>query len=458
MPGLVITNEHDEYLDIFGQQPMMSKVYTPICLFYPVDDITSHDSIIQVLTKGLERLNTAFPWLAGQVVNEDASETNSGTLKILPLGKTPLLVVKDLREDLSVPTMDALRRVDFPIAMLDETVLSPRNALTMPGSPAELEKVPVLLLQANFIQGGLVLSIVANHGTMDIAGQGQIIHLFSKACRNEPFTRKEVVSGNLDPRGLIPLIEDESYKECPQLVHQIMQKFPTFPPKCTAAYFRFSSASLAALKAEATALKSDEVEFVSTDDALSVFIWQSIMRARLSRLDPADSVTLARAVDVRSLFDISATYPGLMINMAFESYTLQDLVQASVGHVASKLRSSLTGKGSNALKHHTRALATLFDRSPDKRAIAFTANLDSVKDVMFSSWAKLDTHYLDLGLGLGLPEAVKRPDGEPGLESLVHVMPKTVEGDLSVAISLRDEDMEKLKSDEEFLKFGTFVG
>ena len=90
-------------LDVFGQQPAL-QTFTQICLFFSISEASSHSAIIDTLTNGLERLSTSFPWVAGQVVNEGASKGNSGVYKIKPLDKIPRLVVRDLRNNLSVPT------------------------------------------------------------------------------------------------------------------------------------------------------------------------------------------------------------------------------------------------------------------------------------------------------------------------------------------------------------------
>jgi len=124
--------------------------------------------------------------------------------------------------------MDALKRANFPFSMLDETIIAPCK--TLPGSSDESasDSAPVFLLQANFIPGGLVLTFVAQHNTMDMTGQGQIIHLFSKACRNEQFTSEELSTGNLARRNLIPLLDD-SYKQGSELARQIVKPTPSHP-------------------------------------------------------------------------------------------------------------------------------------------------------------------------------------------------------------------------------------
>ena len=196
-----MSEDLDESLDDLAQL-MTFKLYTQICFCFSRADNFSDAAITNTLTNGLERLSVSFPFLAGQVVPDISGD---GVLKIKALGKVPRLVVKDLRHDPSAPTMDALRRANFPFSMLDESIIAPCN--TLPGS-TESGPAPVFLLQASFIAGGLLLTIVGQHNTMDMVGQGQIMHLFSKACRNEEFTNEELSAGSHARRNLIPLLND----------------------------------------------------------------------------------------------------------------------------------------------------------------------------------------------------------------------------------------------------------
>lgn len=458
MDEITPVNDLDVHIDILGQQSLL-KIYTQITLCYPVPDASSHPKIIDILTNGLERLSASFPWVAGQVVNEGSGEGNTGTFKIKPLEKIPRLVVKDLREETSAPTMDSLRQAKFPFRMLDESVVAPRN--TIPGSPEEshLDSDPVFLVQASFITGGLLLTLVAHHSTMDMTGQGQVIDLLSKACRGEEFTAEELSVGNLDRRTVIPFL-DSSHQPGPELSYQII-KPPTSntppppPPESTWKYFTFPFTSLTSLKSLATSSLPSTCTYISTDDALTAFTWQSIARARLHRLQPSTQSTFARAVDVRSFLNVPQTYPGLVQNMTYHPSTLQTLTSAPLGAIAADLRSALNPQTST-LEYNTRSLATYLDKSPDKSTTSFAATLDLSADLMLSSWAKLDCYELDFGLGLGKPESVRRPQFLP-VESLLYLMPKALNGEITVAICLRDEDMERLKVDEEFLKYGTCI-
>ncbi|KAF9270817.1 putative trichothecene 3-O-acetyltransferase [Marasmius fiardii PR-910] len=431
-----------------------ASIYTQICFCFPVPASSSHATIIETLRNGLQRLATSFPWAAGQVVGEFSGKGSSEILKIKAFGKTPPLVVKDLRNDPSIPSMDALRRANFPFHMLDESVIAPRN--TIPTTEETKLEWPVFALQANFITGGLVLTVVGHHSAMDMIGQGQLIHLLSKACRNEPFTIEELSSGNLERGTLISLLDD-SYTPGPELNRQIAKlplptnNSPSTPSKSSWTYISFSPASLVSLKSLAT--QTVPSGYVSTDDTLSAFVWQSIMRARLPRLSPTQEATLTRAVDVRESLDIPGTYPGLMQNLNYHTSAIQKLVEEPLGVVASQLRSALEPK---AIAYQTRALATLLDRAPPDTVISFTDSLDLSIDFMLSSWAKLNCYEFDFDLGLGKPESVRRPQFVP-VESLGYLMPKARDGEITLAICLRDEDMERLKADAEFGKYGRWI-
>ena len=401
----------------------------------------------------------SFPWVAGQVVNEGSGKGSTGFFKIVPLDKAPRLAVKDLRDESSQSrlTMDALRRASFPISMLDESIVAPRNTLRGAGEP---DSWPVFLVQVNLILGGLILTFNGQHQAMDMLGQAEIIRLLSKACRNESFTKEELSAGNIDRRNLIPLLDDDSYRTHPGLAFQMVKpkdggdhQTTVAPPESTWSSLIFPPSALVALKALATKDIAPST-YISTDDALSAFIWQSVMRARLPRLDPTATYTLARAADIRRCLDISPRYPGIMQNVAFGTSTLQDLVEEPLGSIASRLRSILEPA---KLKQHAQALATCIDRAPDKSVTSFTATIDQSQDLVISSWAKCDCYEQDFGLGLGTPEAVRRPRFIP-FESLFYLLPKALDGEIAVALCLRDEDLERLKADEEFARYGRFRG
>ncbi|KAF9494801.1 trichothecene 3-O-acetyltransferase [Pleurotus eryngii] len=467
-------------LDVFGQSPSL-QIYTQLCFCFALPDHDREFSdtdavVVGTLSEALQRLTTSFPWLAGQVVNENSGAGDTGVFMVKPSDEPPRLVVRDLRKNssadpkdtrdrsgASVPTMASLRRARFPFTLLDETLIAPRN--TVPGTYGEsdISVSPVFLVQATFIEGGLILTFVAQHATMDMIGQGHIIRLFDKACRKEDFTAEELAAGNVARQNIVPLLDD-SFEPGAEVAHQIVAEkpipdtasvtAPPSPPPSFWAYFMFNPTELAALKSLAIKTLPSSSSFVSTDDALTAFVWQSIARARLPRLSPTTTLTLGRAIDPRSYLDIPSTYPGVVQNMTYHRYTARQLAGAPLGHVAAHLRSAL---GSSNFRFQTQALATLLARAKDKNSVSVSATLDLSTDIMLSSWAKVDCCRLDFGLGLGMAEAVRRPRFVP-VESLGYLMPKGRDGGIAVGVCLRDEDMERLKGDEEFRKRAVYVG
>ncbi|KAG0036169.1 hypothetical protein BGZ82_004577, partial [Podila clonocystis] len=263
---------------------------------------------------------------------------------------------------------------------------------------------------------------------------------------------------NVSRENIIPLLDDSEKTE---LEHQVIPSpsndtsapaaIPP-PPPTTWANFSFSPTSLASLKSIAT--ETVPSGFISTDDALSALIWQSIIRVRLARLSPTEKATFARAVDLRGILGLEVKYPGVVQNMAYNTLSLHQIVDEPLGVVASRLRSALD---KDALGHYTRAVATHLHRAQDKKTVYILARLTLSADLMLSSWTKVDCWGVDFNMGLGKSEAVRRPKFSP-FASLMYLIPKAPKGEVSAAICLTDEDMDRLKADKEFVKFGRFIG
>lgn len=455
----------DLSLDILGQTERINCLYTPLtlCFSTPLDSPSSRTAITDRLERGLACLSETFPWILGKVVQ------TSGIFEITPTRGALSLVVKELQDDATVPTWDELKQAGFPFRMIDEDVVAPCK--TMVETDAER---PVLLIQSNFVQGGLLLTLDAQHGSMDMAGQAQVITLFSRACRGEGFTKDEVDTGNMQRADRIPLADENNpgYSDSPtSKPEEVVQEAganaksresqPSAPSDALVwAYLNFPSASLSSLKTLASQTLAVETAFVSTDDVLSAFIWQSITRVRRPRMDDPRSTptTLTRNVDVRRHFDLPPTYPGMMTTATSHTYPVDDLVnQKSLGAVASGLRAALDP---DSLRNNAISQATAIARNRDAAAQRSVSALSYPSlDVRLSSWAKEKLYDLDFGPCLGQPEAVRRPMFKDGArEGLVYFIPKGRDGSIVVGLCLREEDMERLRMDKEVLQWSRWIG
>ncbi|EEB05080.1 trichothecene 3-O-acetyltransferase [Schizosaccharomyces japonicus yFS275] len=448
-------------LDPMGQLPI--PCYIQLCLFYEVEDPSSYQDIEKTLKSGLQRLSASFPWIAGEVVINDTPESSLKTKRIKFTNNIPL-IIKDLRNDPSVPTMKELQKAQFPIQSLAENVIAPHGSIIIPSPAAQSE--PVFLVQANYLVGGLLLAVTGHHSAMDITGLGEVLRLFSKACHDEPFSSEELAIGNIDRQNIVPLF-DESYTPGPELAQQIRtseqkpslsnkdkSKWLLSPQKCSWGCFVFSQDSLSALKQLACSAISDSGKYVSTDDSLTALIHQSVVRSRLPRLDSTADVTCSRVVNVRKFLDIPSGYPGFLINPTYHTYKIETLLKEALGNVALELRSALDPSD---LVYRTRALSTYISRIEDKSVISLGARINAGEGVMLSSWSKVNCCDLDFNLQLGKPKSIRIPNSVP-FEGVTYLLPKGPNGEVAAAICLRDDDMELLKADEKFTKYATYVG
>jgi hypothetical protein len=451
------TDQDEEILlDSFGQQIL--PIYTQICFGFAIGDAQLYPCILETLEHALDKIYGQFPWLAGCVINEGSTTSSTGVFKISTRSQRPHLFAKDLRPDSAFPSIEALRLLGFPIDALDEDVVAPRRTLIEADDASPPE---VFLVQATLITGGLLLTFIGHHQAMDGIGQDQIIRLFSKACRDEEFTDEELEVINLTANNKIPLLDSLDGLP-PNLKCQIANKqtpqsqpLSPSPPDCTWASFSFSEPSLHSLKSTAT--KTSPSSLVSTDDALSAFIWKSVTAARLARLSPTTPSTFARAVDVRQMLGISPMHPAFVQNMTYNTLTFQELAEMPFGLLASHLRSKIDPETST-LAHDTRALATFLSCSADKSCVSFAATIEGASDIFFSSWAKMRCYEYDFGVELGKAEVVRRTRSRNLTEGLMYLMPRSPSGEIGLVICLSEEDIAALRNDKEFAEFAEYVG
>jgi trichothecene 3-O-acetyltransferase len=449
----------DITLDQFGQR--LVTIFTQISFCYAVSDDSQIEDIRAVLEGGLDRLARSFPWLAGQVICEGATATSTGTFKVKPLDPRPRFVLKDLRDDSSILSRDELQAQGYPMKDLDESVLAPRN--TNSGRPGETV-CEVFQLQATIIRGGLILTFLGQHQAMDGSGLAQVLYLFHKACRGEKFKDEELRVCNLSPENVIPLY-GETWQPGPELEHNIVKddlsqagagSLRTIRPESGVwCLFNVSAASITEMKTEAAKTLEPYDRYVSTDDLITALFYQAITWTRWDELDGIEDVYLARAVDLRRYLGISPIHPGFVQSMAYGNYEAQGL-RRSLTAVASSLRDAIDPR-TTTLPHHGRAFATLISRTEDKSRTSYIAGFDMSKHVMISSWAGMNSYMYDFGIGLGEPEAVRRPyfDSFPGL---AYLLPKAPNGDIAVAVCLSEEHMQKLKEEEDFTRYATCIG
>lgn len=449
-----------EELAILDQLPFMS-FYSQMLVCFPLAETTDKSDIIADLENGLRNLTRIFPFLNKQVILEHATGstvTTSGTNKLAPRdsGNESLLRVNQFAGHF--PSYEQISRARAPASLLNGSDLAPMKSL--PEMCDFSTPQPVLVIQANFITGGLLLCFAAMHNVLDGNAVGQLIRHFATACRGENISDADIKAGNLARPNLFPPLRPGEPSYDHSAIHK---KWDESPPNTSGShstawvYFGFSAAKIAELKMEASRKSStgSDSSWVSTNDALCALTWRAIVTARLPKLKLESTSSLLRAVNGRKFVrpTVPDTYMGVCVVDAFSRLSLSDLTQKlHISDIALLLRKKLD----EIDDYRLRSFVSLIHSEPDKRNIAFSVSSPDT-DIVLSSWASLPIYPSDFGGHLGKPEFVRRPNFAP-LDGLVFIMPRDLAGGIDVAISLKDDELARLKDDPVWKTYADFIG
>ena len=429
-------------------------------LCFPLKDHHERDELIQTLEAGCNSLTQSIPYLTGQVVHDPdqpGEHYKTGLPRVVPYEHPngSILRIKDVPDDF--PSYVQISEAKAPSAMLDGAVVSPKKGL--PDRPPDSEDCPVLIVQANFCRGGLLLTFAGMHVVMDGNGLGQLIRMFASGCRGEPLLEADILAAHLDRGTYVPPLKpNETPMKHLDLRRDPNEKEPEKPkeiPPMLWTYFRLSAPSLTKLKAEASK-DCPPSSWITTNDAISALVWKAITKARSLHLDTSENSTFLRAIDVRRTLKppVPDSFLGNNVWCSFTHLPIRDLIHNTSVSVITRL----IRKDTLAIDDFfIRSLVTLLRNEPDKRTIGFATKRPE-KDFIVSSWADLPV-YPEGGFGpqLGMPEFMRRPALTP-LEGLAYFMPKDLKGNIDLAIALRESDLEKLRDDAEWMGYAEFIG
>ena len=456
------------YQDVIGQLSRL-KTYTHVLLCFPMPDGVSRDSTVRALETAALKLTATFPWLTSKVINEGSGPSNSGVFKLAACSSfaapNAILRVKDCSR--VCVSYQKITQARGPFRFLDGKILGPVTAFPETYRESESNPAPVFVIQANFIQGGLLLDAAAQHNFIDGGGLFQCMRLFAKAMRGEDFSDLEIQQGNRDRRKIIPLLGsnepmlDHSHlKRAPLSENRSLQQSHMASRPLAAWYcFRFPASKLARLKGLANddikrAGPDPSIPFVSTNDALSAFCWKRIGAARLCRRQrPNDFSKFSRALDVRRVMQVPKEYMGQMGYNATCRLTFRELEEASLGTIASILRSTVKAVNN---EYSVRSWVTFIAKEPDKSTIMFGGSFNPDTDIGVSSLVHTELYSAEFSF-LGKPELVRRPTFSP-LESCVYFWSQTEAGDIDVLMCLNEADVVALKMDREWKEYAELIG
>ena len=446
---------------------VMPHHHVPKLLYFAV---TSPPATINATLRiALDRTLAAIPVLSGSITTA-THEGQRGSMSVQGphLSAEEILTAKDLRDTYDYGQLHAKH---FPTDVLAPEHITP----DLTGKPMQ-----VMLAQANFLRGGLLLFFAVHHCVMDEVGLFNTLKVWSAFCRGDDGSllvqpewmdrgplMQGAGSGRLEDhptyklRGEISVAEDSK---------KPTQYFADSSHVGTAIFF-FSDKSLEALKRAATNSKADQTGegtqsalWTSTNDALCAFLWYHITAARRieGMYEQNDAVsTLNMAINARSHCSppISSDYCGNAVMVSKASNSMKRLLSRGPSHLADialVIRKSVLAVGDAHIKDVIQMIRSV----PDISRLAPQGPPAEEETLGCSSWAKKPYYKLDWGDTIGgRCQRVRwrrlRTDGLfvifPHIDSVEGSMSGT--GGLEVCLGLQQEHLRRLKNDKEFGEF-----
>ncbi|KAL8786829.1 MAG: hypothetical protein Q9213_002566 [Squamulea squamosa] len=434
---------------------IMPRVYSRIILaFGPFESCTPamRNHFKTHLMLALEPTIDKIPILAGKV---SPVKGGSGRLCVVP-GDGVRLYFKDLSREASWSYHD-LEQHRFPMASMDGNTIAPTDSISAEAEPA------VAIAQINFLDHGALLTLCVHHAVMDIAGVATVLRTWAQNVATAPNPANLSSSAiSLDRTTLLLSTDFPTSVSVDQFAQYRIAVAPSPAsevktdtaapplPSMTAQVFYFTPTSLTGLKVMAQPTQPSS-SFISTNDALSAFLWYSITKVRFSGIPQqatSDTSALGFAVDGRKRLDppLPSGYVGNVNIYAYASLAMSTLRSsdsaAALPTIAAAIRSSITALTDKRI----REVIQFIDSVPCVTDIFPGFNSFLGPDLAITSWSNTGIEDLDWGI-LGQVQAVRIPN--VSFDGLCIVLPTRGEG-LDVIIGLEIGAMGRLCSDNQW--------
>ena len=162
---------------------LMPPRHTFRLFYFPLSSTDDPTTIASILKSGFERMTKKIPHLAGTVKNLPPTNESPvhGRLAIVPpiWDTDDIFYIRDLRHQ-DIPHYNVLRERGFPM-----DVFAFEDVFTVATDRDDwfgLEN-PVLLVQVNIIEGGIVLAVGMHHSVLDGAAAVSLMGLWAERCK-----------------------------------------------------------------------------------------------------------------------------------------------------------------------------------------------------------------------------------------------------------------------------------
>ena len=453
---------------------LMPRFHVPKLLYFA--STAEPAAIMSNLVAALDLTLRSMPIVAGSVALSKQESDQKGSLSVQsPYFKAEdILSSNDLRGKYDY---EQLRAAHFPSDGIAFEAIAP----TLFGKAAD--STPAMVVQANFLNGGLLLFFAFHHCVFDEVGLFNVMKVWSSYCRGEVgldlvtpqwFDQSPLLQGV----GTGNLENHPEYTLAPEGATARAAEDPsTYIPSSEnvrSATFFFSDEALGRLKVAATtAIPSagdESNSWISTNDALIALLWCCITSARVADSTQATHEIFplfAMAVNGRSHLrpPLSPDYCGNAVFIAKTLAKADDLLDQQPGRLAKA--ASLIRKAVNVVDDaYARDVIQMVRKVDDVGRLAPRRRPAVEYSLGCSTWARQPYYSLDWGSTVGgICERVRwRRLKTDGLFIIFPRMPSAEGlngesdarlggGGIEVQLGLRSDHHQRLMEDSTFTEF-----
>lgn len=451
---------------------LMPRMHVPKLLYFAstAEPTTITSNLLEALAVTLK----SIPVIAGSVATSKQEGDQKGSLSVQSpyFEAKDILSTNDLRDRYDY---ERLRAAHFPSDEIAFDAIAPK----MFGKAAD--STPVMVAQANFLRGGLLLFFAIHHCVLDEVGLFNVMKVWSSYCRGDVgldfvtpqwFDRSPLSQG----AGTGRLEDHPEYALAPEGATARAAEDPSaFYPISEivqSATFFFSDEALGRLKMAATMpgpdYGDDSTAWISTNDALIALFWCCITHARVAESTKVTSEIhplFAMAVNGRNQLHppISPDYCGNVVLIAKTLSNADDLLSPQPGRLAKA--ATMIRKAVNVVDNaYIRDVIQMVRNVDDVGRLAPRRRAAVEYSLGCSTWARQPYYSLDWGSTVGgTCERVRwRRLKTDGLFIIFPRLPSTKalngesdgrEGGVEVQLGLQSSHLQILTKDPVFTEF-----
>ncbi|KJZ71065.1 hypothetical protein HIM_09537 [Hirsutella minnesotensis 3608] len=457
------------------------RIYSKFVIVFKTEGEDQIRDGIRALKRGLAKALCEHPDFATQIVQKPGSTRKELELRIGPESGVQLRTVdhssridesQDCHELLRGRRYADLERGNFPLTDVPEELFFIPHADPEDFCPAG---VPALLVQANVLDGAIILGISWHHSVSDACGMNTMCRAWAQATNiactegeawnpDEPttdnsFERWRLSYGTRATIAEFPeyVVEESARSPGPNSQHLLDRKFIAYEA-CKVSMWHFSAESMQSFTELLNSAGQGNEQRYTQVEAISALLWKHLSRARrLETSFPGGSSLFTTRVDYRSR--MSPPLPQKFIGNINQPVprvrlSLREVCAASTPQSLAELAGVIRKTVSESGDKEVRKLVGFIDSLPGVVDLDLNFNTCPGPDVAITDLSGLDLMRHEWGMHLGRPICIR---GFVRYKGFAAFFPKMFEGGRQLHMQCEAAAVERLKADPVFTRYAQFL-